>query len=140
MITETAIKGVTTAIAACMATLSGITGAGFLANATGDATIFGFNLSTLEKISLVTGLMIAAGLLGWVTWRLFQLYDKLQNARIEDAKASADALHAVVQANTQALDRNSTTMEQVRDTLATNTETMRNLPERIQMRESRRRE
>lgn len=83
--------------------LSAMFGGGLLANATGDTTIFGLNISTLEKIGLITGLMIVAIVLGWVANKLFTLYDKLQTARIEDAKAVALAAHDVIQANTTAL-------------------------------------
>lgn len=103
MTQELLLKAVAGGIVAVTGSLSAMFGGGLLANATGDTTIFGLNISTLEKIGLITGLMIVAIVLGWVANKLFTLYDKLQTARIEDAKAVALAAHDVIQANTTAL-------------------------------------
>ena len=121
---ELTLKGIVAGVTAIFSTLSTMLGAGVIANATGDATLMGINLSTLEKITLVTALMIVAIVLGYVAHRLFTRYDAIQTARIEDAKTSADTLHKVVQANTQAMDRVSAAVEN-------NTDAVKELPRQL---------
>lgn len=121
---ELTLKSITAGIAGITGTLSAMFSGGLLANATGDATLFGINLSTLEKITLVTALMLVAIVLGFVAHRLFTRFDAIQTARIEDAKAAAAEAHKVIQANTLAL-------QQVASTQADLAEAVKELPRNL---------